>query len=289
MTTLETRRLGKTGHLSTVVTFGVYAIGNLPQDDADRAIEHVLARGLNHFDVAPSYAEAEQRLGDYLHRNPQPHVFISCKTEVREAKGAREELLRTIERMGRDSLDLYQLHAICTMDDLEKAFAPGGSMEMIVAARDEGLVKHIGITGHGWESPAVHRAALDRFPFATVMTSHNRFMAQNAEYGKAWFELVETCMDRDVGIHVLKATAKGPWKTEERPYGTWYEPLTAQEDVDRAVAWVLQQPVTTICSAGDMQLFDGTCDAAEHYTEVHAADIDRLVTDAGYGDFFAAD
>ena len=285
---METRRLGKTGHQSTVVAFGTYAIGEVAQDEADRAIEAVLARGVNHFDVAPSYAEAELRLGSYLKRHPQPDLFIGAKTQIRDKAGAREELLRTLDRLGRDRHDLYQLHAVCNEEDLAACFAPGGPLEAILEARDEGLVEHIGITGHGWRSPATHAAALDRFPFATVMTSCNRMMYANPDYRRDWEALLAHCGGDDVGVHVLKATAKGPWGERTPTHHTWYEPVTSQADVDRAVAWVLRQPVTTLCSAGDLSLLPGILDAAERYRETEAEAADALLTDPGYADFFAA-
>jgi len=284
---METRRLGKTGHDSTVVTFGTYAIGHLSQDEADRVIEEALARGINHFDVAPSYGEAEQRLGSYLKRHPHPDLFISCKTQQRSHDAAREELLRTLERLGRDRFDLYQLHAVCTLADLDACFAPGGSMDAILQAREEGLVGPVGITGHGWQAPATHRAALDRFDFATVMTSCNAFMASNPAFRRDWEDLLAACAARDVGIHVLKATAKGPWGSRTPTFTTWYEPLTDQAAVDQAIAFVLRQPVTTLCSAGDARLLAGICDAAERWREVPVPDAATIAAVTAAGDIFA--
>ena len=283
---METRQLGRTGHKSSVVTFGAYAAGVLNQRDADRLIEAALDRGVNHFDVAPSYAEAELRLGDYLQRHPLPEVFISCKTQMRDRAGAREELVRTIDRLGRDRLDLYQLHAVCTMADLEACFAPGGSMEAFLEAYDEGLIANIGITGHGWQSPAAHLAALDRYPFATVMTSANLFMVQDDVFKRGWDALVARCTADDVGIHLLKATARIAWGERPHTHGTWYEPFTEPHDVERAVAWALNQPVTTICSAGDVALFETICDAAERYREIDSAAQLSLLSVPAYGDIF---
>jgi aryl-alcohol dehydrogenase-like predicted oxidoreductase len=283
---METRRLGKTGHQSTVVTFGTFAIGVVDQATADRTIEEALRRGVNHVDIAPSYAEAEPRLGDYLKRHPQPDLFIGCKTNKRDKAGARDELRRTLDRLGRERHDLYQLHAVCTPEDLDACFAPGGSMEAILEAREEGLVTHVGITGHGWQSPATHAAALDRFGFATVMTSCNRFMFEIPNYRRDWEALVARCQADDVGIHVLKATAKGAWAGRERTHTTWYEPFTEQGDVDRAVAWVLNQSVTTLCSAGDVRLFPAICDAAERYRQISDLEQQALVGRPGYGDIF---
>ncbi len=283
---METRRLGKTGHPSSVVAFGSYAIGDATQDEADRVIEDVLARDVNHIDVAPSYAEAELRLGDYLKRHPRPDVFVGAKTQKRDKAGAREELLRTLDRLGRDRHDLYQIHAVVTADDLAACLAPGGPLEAILEAREEGLVAHIGITGHGWQSPATHLAALDAFPFATVMTSCNRFLHAHDAFRRDWERLVARCRADDVGIHVLKATAKGPWGDRTPTHHTWYEPFTDQRDVDRAVAWALRQDVTTLCSAGDVRLFPVICDAAERYKDVGAQEQAALLTEPGYADFF---
>src|SRR4051812_31741850 len=132
---MEYRRLGKTEHASSVITFGTYAIGTVAQDEADRAIEYALSRGINHFDVAPSYGEAELRLGSYLKRNPRPDLFVSCKTEKRDKRDAAEELHRTLDRLGRDKFDLYQLHAVCNTEHLEAAMGPGSAIEAILDAR----------------------------------------------------------------------------------------------------------------------------------------------------------
>jgi aryl-alcohol dehydrogenase-like predicted oxidoreductase len=285
---VEKRRLGKTGHMSTVVTFGTFAIGNLPQDEADRVIEEALARGIKDFDVAPTYGEAELRLGSYLKRHPQPSLFIGCKTLERSRDGAWDQLRRTLDRLGRDRCDLYQLHAVCTAADLEACFAPGGAMEAILQAREEGVATHVGVTGHGLPSPATHAAALRRFDFATVMTSCNLFLYSLPGFRRDWEALVAICQAQDVGIHVLKATARRPWGDRAPAYGTWYEPLTDQRDVERAVAWALHQPVTTLCSAGDGRLLAGICNAAERYRQIPEAEQLRLLELADYGDIFAA-
>ena len=284
---METRRLGKTGHTSSVVTFGTYAIGHVCQGEADRAIEYALGRGVNHVDVAPSYGEAELRLGDYLNRHPQPGVFIGCKTQERSREGAREELLRTLDRLGLERFDLYQLHAVCDAGDLEDCFAPGGSMEAILVARDEGLVTHVGITGHGLTAPATHAAALARFPFSTVMVACNPFLHAMPKFRRDWEALLARCQADDVGIHVLKATAKAPWGDRSPTHNTWYEPLTEQADIDRAVAWALAQPVTTLCSAGDLTVLPRILDAAERYREVRQAELDALpAAIPGYDNIF---
>ncbi len=283
---MESRRLGKTEHRSSVVTFGTYAIGNVGQDDADRAIEFALGHGINHFDVAPSYAEAELRLGDYLRRHPQPDLFIGCKTEKRDAAGAREELLRTLDRLGRDRFDLYQLHAVGDRAELDRCFAPGGSFDAFLVAREEGLVGHVGITGHGMTAPATHAEALRRFPFSTVMVAVNPFLRAIPGFRQDWEELLAACAAADVGIHVLKATAKAPWGDRPPTHNTWYEPMTDQSEIDRAVAWALDQPVTTLCSAGDLEVFPKIVAAAERYRPGAGAERDLVGSVSGYANIF---
>jgi aryl-alcohol dehydrogenase-like predicted oxidoreductase len=283
---MEYRRLGKTEHASSVITFGTVAIGNVSQDEADRGIEYALSRGINHFDVAPTYGEAELRLGSYLKRNPRPDLFIGCKTNQRGKREASEELHRTLDRLGRDKFDLYQLHAVCTAADLEAAMGPDSAMEAILEARDEGIVGHIGITGHGWDAPATHAEALRRFDFSTVMTSCNLFMAQNPTFLNAWRDLLSLCQYKDVGIHVLKATARTAWGDREHTFPTWYEPFTEPADVERAVAWALNQPVTTLCSAGDMRLLPDIIDASERYLTISETAQLSLLTAPLYGDIF---
>ena len=288
---MERRRLGKTGHQSSVVTFGTYAIGNAAQDDADRAIAFALAHGINHFDVAPSYAEAELRLGDYLKRHPQPDLFVGCKTEKRDAAGARDELLRTIDRLGRDRLDLYQLHAVGDIPELDRCFAPGGSWETFLWAKEEGLVAHLGITGHGPKAPAAHAEALRRYP--RVRDRDGRLQPRpprSAGLPRATGTLSSPpCQADDVGIHVLKATAKAPWAGRTPTHNTWYEPLTDQGAIDRAVAWALDQPVTTLCSSGDLEVFPKIVAAAERYRPGSGAGLAAEITAIpGYADIFVA-
>lgn len=287
---MERRRLGKTDHQSSVVTFGTYAIGDASQAEADRAIEFALEHGINHFDVAPSYAEAELRLGDYLHRHPRPDVFVGCKTEKRDAPAAREELLRTMERLGRDRLDLYQLHAVGDLAALDRCFAPGGSWETLLRAKADGLVAHLGITGHGPEAPATHAEALRRYPaFATVMVACNPALHGLPGFRRDWDALLAACQAGDVGIHLLKATAKAPWAGRTPTHHTWYEPLTEQGEIDKAVAWALDQPITTLCSSGDLDVFPKIIAAAERYRAGAGAAVAAEITAIpGYADIFVA-
>lgn len=277
---MEARRLGRTGHMSSVVTFGAAALSQVSQREADEAVEVALAHGVNHFDVAPSYGEAELRLGPWMARI-RPQIFLGCKTTERGRDAAREELHRSLERLRVDSFDLYQLHSVGDMENLEQALGPGGAIEAIVEARAQGLLRSIGITGHGMQAPRVHAEALRRFPFDTVMTPFNFVLADDPGYRADWEALLALAQARDVGVHVIKALGKAPWGDRPHTYATWYEPFDDQPAVDRAVAFVLAQPVTTLCSSGDVRLLPRFIDAAERYQSVGAEELRALAASAG--------
>jgi aryl-alcohol dehydrogenase-like predicted oxidoreductase len=276
---MDKRRLGRTEHMSTVVTFGAAALGRVSQAEADRAVELALAHGVNHIDVAPSYGEAELRLGPWLAKH-RHDFFLGCKTMERGKEGARAELHRSLERLQVDSFDLYQIHAVGDMVELDKALAPGGAIEAIVEAREQGLVRFIGITGHGHQAPAVHAEALRRFPFDTVLLPLNFVLWANEDYRRDFQTLLQLATEEDVGIMVIKALAKRPWDEREHVYNTWYEPFDDQPSIDRCVRFVLSQNITTLISSGDVRLIPMILQAAEHYRPLSAAEQAELVSTA---------
>jgi aryl-alcohol dehydrogenase-like predicted oxidoreductase len=259
---MERRRLGRTGHASTVVTFGTAGIGRVEQDVADRAIQTVLDRGVNHVDVAPSYGEAELRLRPWM-PTIRARIFLGCKTRERAKDAARAELERSLERLGAERLDLYQLHSVGKLVDLDACTAKGGALEALVAARSEGLTRWLGITGHTHDAPATLREALRRFDFDTVMFPLNFVLWADPAYRQDAETLLEECRARDVGVHVIKALAKDPWGDRPRTHSTWYEPFTDQPTIDRAVAFALSRPVTTLCSTGDVTVLPRFLEAAD--------------------------
>ena len=277
---MERRRLGRTGHWSSVVTLGTAALGKVDQATADRAIQTALDAGVDHVDVAPSYGDAELRLRPWM-PGLRDRVFLGCKTRERTRDGARAELSRSLERLGVDRLDLYQLHSVGKLADLDACTARGGALEALVAARDEGLVRWLGITGHTHDAPATHREALRRFDFDTVMFPLNFVLWAIPQYRTDAEALLAACRDRDVGVHVIKAVAKDPWGDRPRTHATWYEPFTDQSTIDAAVAFVLSQPVTTLCSVGDVTVLPRVLAAAERARPLDAAARDALVATAG--------
>lgn len=252
---METRRLGRIGHMSSVLLFGGASLSEVSEEEANRSIRQALDAGINHFDTAAGYGDSELHLGRWM---PQirDRIFLATKTGHRSAVDAYDSIRRSLERLGVGSVDLIQLHAIGDLDDLGAATGPGGAVEGAARARDEGLVGAIGITGHGMRAPAVHLEALRRFPFDTVLTPFNYRLAREPAYLRDFDALAAETQALDVALMVIKVAARNLWRLEgERPYATWYEPLDAQELIDATVAFALARPeIAGICTAGDVHL-----------------------------------
>jgi aryl-alcohol dehydrogenase-like predicted oxidoreductase len=250
--------------MSTVVAFGSAGIGRVNQDTADRAIQTALDSGVNHFDVAPRYGEAELRLKPWMPRI-RDKIFLGCKTAQRTRDTAKADLHRSLERLGTDHLDLYQLHAVCKRHELDECTAEGGALEALIEAREEGIVRWLGITGHTHDAPATHLEALHRFNFDTVMFPLNFVLWSIPEYRRDTQALLDACRQKDVGVQIIKTLAKDPWGDRPRTHSTWYEPFTDQPTIDQAVAFNLSQPVTTLCSTGDVTILPKFLAAAERF------------------------
>lgn len=252
---MERRRLGRIGHMSSVLIYGGAALAEVSQDVADRSIQLALDAGINHFDTAAAYGDSELRLGAWMPRI-RHRIFLATKTGDRTAGGARDSIRRSLERLRVDRVDLIQLHSVGDLEDLDRATGTGGALEGALRARDEGLVGAIGITGHGMRAPAIHAEALRRFPFDTVLTPFNYRLSLEQEYLKDFDTLVEEVQAQDAGLMLIKAVARNLWREGERPrYTTWYEPLDEQPAIDAAVAFALSRPEATgICTAGDVGL-----------------------------------
>jgi aryl-alcohol dehydrogenase-like predicted oxidoreductase len=273
---LETRRFGRTEHKSTVAIFGGAAFWEISQADADRVMELVITTGVNHIDVAPSYGQAEKRIGPWM-RQERGRFFLGCKTMERTRAGAWAELHRSLKRLQCDSFDLYQLHAVTTIEELDAATTRGGALEALLEARQAGLIKHIGITGHGVNAPEIYLEALRRFDFDTVTFPLNFVQAGNAMYYQEVQELLRQCQARDVGVMVIKSVAKGPWGDKKKTHTTWYEPFSDIDQIQRAVNFVLSHAVTGICMAGDIRLLPLVLKACENFTPLSQDERSRLI------------
>ncbi|MHB8578125.1 MAG: aldo/keto reductase [Dehalococcoidia bacterium] len=272
---IRTRPFGATGHESTVTIFGAAALARVTQTEADATLETLLEHGVNHIDTAASYGESELRIGPWMpvHRDK---FFLATKTGERTYAGARAQIRRSLERLRVDRVDLIQLHNLVEQPDWETALGSDGALRAAVEARDEGLVRFIGVTGHGVQAPVMHRRSLERFPFDSVLLPFNYPMLQNSQYAADFEALVALCAQRNVAVQTIKAITLGPW--EERPHGaaTWYEPLREPAEIDQAVAWVLGRRGVFLNTAGDVALLPLVLSAAER--EIRRPD-DRAMQD----------
>ena len=257
-------KFGRTGHQSTRILFGAAALSSASQEVADRTLEVLLQHGINHIDVAASYGGAELRIRPWLKREPG-HFFLATKTDERTAPAAREQLHRSLDRMGVDHVDLWQLHNLADPIEWDTALSPGGVIEAAVEAREQGLVKWIGVTGHGAQIAANHRRSLARFDFDSVLLPYNRISMKLPYYAENFEALAATCAERDVAIQTIKSIARSPWLGRERTNTTWYQPLTEQADIDLALWWAMGRPDVFVNSAGDVNLLPLFLDAASRF------------------------
>jgi len=255
---------GRTGHRSSRTIFGAAALSQVTQEAADRTLEVLLRHGVNHIDTAASYGDAELRIAPWLKREPK-RFFLATKTGERRAKRAREELHRSLDRLGVDRVDLWQLHNLADPIEWDTALSPGGVIEAAAEARDQGLIKWIGVTGHGAQIAANHRRSLDRFDFDSVLLPYNFVTMQLPYYAENFEALTRTCAERNVAMQTIKSIAAKPWLGREHTHTTWYEPLSAQADIDLAVWWVLGRPGVFLNTAGDIDLLPRLLDAAERF------------------------
>ena len=257
---------GRTGHQSTRIIFGAAALSSVSQQDADATLELIARHSINHIDTAASYGESELRLAPWLDRH-RDEVFLASKTGERTRAAAYAQIRLSLERLRTDHLDLIQLHNLVDEDEWQTAFTPGGVLEAVVQARDEGLVRFIGVTGHGITVAAQHLRSLEQFPFDLVLLPYNYPMSLNAGYMAEFEALVEVCEQRNVAIQTIKAITRAPWGDREHTASTWYEPLRDQAAIDTAVSWVLGRPGVFLNTVGDITILPKVLDAAERFTE----------------------
>jgi len=255
---------GQTGHDSRRTIFGAAALSRASEADADRALEVVTRYELDHLDTAASYGDSELRLAPWLAGNGRDRFFLATKTGERTYRGAADQIRRSLARLGVDHVDLLQLHNLVDEAEWQTAMGSDGALRAAVEARDAGLVRFIGVTGHGTTTPVQHRRSLERFPFDSVLFPYNYTQLRDPAYAADAEALLEICAERGVAVQTIKSITLGPWQGE-RPADalTWYEPLTAQGDIDLAVHWVLGRPGVFLNTASDIGLLAKELDAAE--------------------------
>ena len=269
---IATQVFGRTGHQSTRALFGAAAFARVTQDEADRALEVLLSYGVNHIDVAASYGEAELRVGPWM-REHRKDFFLATKTEKRTYQEAKEELHRSLERLKVDMIDLWQMHVLVKPEEWEIAMGAGGALEAFVEAREQGLVRFLGVTGHGLITPNIHYHSLERFDFDSVLLPYNFALMQDPEYHSSFDKLQTICKERNVAVQTIKTICRCPWGDRVPTRATWYEPLEAQDAIDHAVHWALGNPQVFINTLADIHLLPNVLDAASRFEARPADDV----------------
>ncbi len=258
------RTFGRTGHKSTVTLFGAAALGRVSQADADRTVELLLEYGVNHIDTAASYGDAEVLLGPWLEKH-RDRFFLATKTDEREYAASKAQIRRSLERMRVDQIDLIQFHNLGHPDDWDTAMGENGALEAAREARDQGLVKYIGVTGHGLKIAAFHHRSLQAFDFDSILLPWNVQLKQNGQYATDFDRVVGLARERGIAVQTIKSLARGPWATTPKSRSTWYQPLEEQPDIDRAIHWILAQGDLFLNTVGDIDLLPKVLDAASRF------------------------
>ena len=261
---IERAPFGATGHESSRAIFGAASLGSVSKRDADRALELLLEHGVNHIDVAASYGDAELRIATWLRRH-QGEFFVATKTGERTYAAAREEIRRSLDRLGVDHVDSIQLHNLVDVIEWEIALGADGALEAAIEAREEGLVRFIGVTGHGLSIPEMHRRSLERFPFDSVLLPYNFVQMQDPRYAETFEALAAVCEARNVALQTIKSLAWRRWDGRDKTASTWYEPLRDQADIDLAAHWVLGRPEAFLLTTGDVEILPKLLDAVERF------------------------
>jgi aryl-alcohol dehydrogenase-like predicted oxidoreductase len=273
---IEQRPFGRTGHMSTCTLFGAAALGRVTQEEADRTMELLLAQGVNHIDTANSYGESEKRLGPWTGRY-RDKFFLATKTEERTYQKAKEHLHRSLDLLRTDHVDLWQMHILVKPDEWEVAMRPGGALEAFIEAKEQGLARFLGVTGHytvvGW----MHKRSLERYDFDSVLLPYNYAMMQNPTYRADFEALMQLCAARNVAVQTIKSCTRGPWPTDQRSASTWYEPFTDQAEIDLAVHWVLRRPGIFLNTPGDIHVLPKVLDAASRFQPGPQEELDPLI------------
>ena len=255
---------GRTGHMSTRTLFGAAAFSSVSQDEADRTMELLIERGVNHIDTAASYGEAELRIGPWMERHRED-FFLATKTGERTYDGAKAEFERSLRRLRVSEVDLIQLHNLVDEAEWERAMGPGGALEYLIEAREQGLAKHIGVTGHYVAIAGMHQRSLERFDFDSVLLPYNYLMMQNETYRAGFEAVLRSCKARNTAIQTIKSITRRPYISERRGHATWYEPLTDQASIDKAVHWVLGNEDVFLNTVGDIHLLPKVLEAAARF------------------------
>lgn len=260
------KAFGRTGHQSTRLLFGAAAFGDVTQDEADQTMELLIEHGINHIDTAASYGESELRLGPWMEKHRQ-EFFLATKTGERSYDGAKAQFERSLRRLRVSEVDLIQLHYLVGEEEWEAAMGPNGALKYLQEAREQGLVKYIGVTGHDVAIAGMHQKSLRHFDFDSVLLPYNYLMMQNETYRVGFEEVVRLCKETNCAIQTIKSITRRPYPNQQRSHSTWYQPLTDQPSIDKAVHWALGNEDVFLNTVGDITLLPKALDAAHRFTE----------------------
>jgi aryl-alcohol dehydrogenase-like predicted oxidoreductase len=261
---IPTLPFGHTGHESTRTIFGAAAFWDTPQKAVDATMDLILQNGINHVDTASSYGKSEQLLGDWIRRHGRP-FFLATKTEERTKQAAYDQIRRSLDLLHVPQVDMIQLHALHEEPDWTTAFGPGGVVEAVIQARDEGLVRFIGVTGHGVPVPEFHLRSIAQFDFDSVLLPYSYVMMQNPRYAEGFNKVLAVCKERNIAVQTIKGINRSPWKDMQQNRTTWYRPLEEPADIDLAMHWVFGNPQVFLNTAGDINLLPFILDSAHRF------------------------
>ena len=267
ITMIKKQPFGKTGHQSTIALFGAAALGEVTQNDADRTLEVLFEYGINHIDTAASYGDSELRIGPWMKQH-RKDFFLATKTEQRTYEKAKESIHRSLDRLQTDHIDLIQMHYLIDPEEWNTAFGPDGALKALIEAKEQGLVRFIGVTGHDWMVAKMHLKSLEQYDFDSVLLPYQYPMIRRPEYARDFEELYQVCQDRNIAVQTIKSIAQGPWSDDKQTRSTWYKPLEDQAAIDQAVSFTLSRENLFLNTVGDINLLPKVLDAVSRYSSV---------------------
>ena len=261
---IPTRPFGRTGHDSTRTVFGAASLSEVTQAQADKTFDLLQSYGINHIDTAASYGDSELRIAPWLKQH-RDDFFLATKTGERTYQGAKDQFHRSLERLGVSSVDMIQLHNLAQEDEWQTVFGAGGALQAVTEARDEGLVRFIGVTGHGLGIAAMHARSLKQFDFDAVLLPYSYILMQNEQYAQDFEALMKLCRARNTAVQTIKSVTRRPWGDRAQTRATWYEPLATQDSVDKMVHWTMGRDNVFLCTVGDVNVLPKMLDAASRF------------------------
>jgi predicted aldo/keto reductase-like oxidoreductase len=274
---IRRQTFGRTGHISSATIFGAAALSHVTQGEADKTLEVLLQYGVNHIDTAASYGDSELRIGPWMEKH-RKDFFLATKTGNRTYEGAKKEFENSLRRLRVESVDLLQLHNLVHPDDWDTAMDENGALKAAIEAKEQGLTRFIGVTGHGLLAAAMHKRSLKRYAFDSVLLPLNYVLFKDERYRRDFESLLEICKDKGIAVQTIKSITRGPWALEPHVTSTWYEPLDDKEDIELAVSWILGQGYIFLNTVGDIHVLPKVLEAAsKHEAKPTEEEMEELV------------